>query len=192
MVVFADGVQPSRLPGGAPWNLGPPDGGQAYGGQFAPSLAPGQVLDLYWSYSVSLHADGLAADRAGPPACIAWFPQVNCAPAATGHELAFASFNVFGESRVQSQANTSFISDFDSFALRTSGAAGNAETLDQSGIVHLQLTGLQSPVTVPNSYFFYYWVWTDSNPIAPVPEPSTYALMLAGLLFLGWRRHTSR
>lgn len=182
VVVFADGLKPPVIPFAPPWIVPAPADAPVYGFDIAPSLAPGQMLDLYWAYSITLTVDGLDATRERE-ACIRWYPTPNCAPQATGSELAFAGVGIVGERRV-SGGQSSFISALETPRFAIFGEDGEAETFTQTGVMHLQFTGSPSEISRPTSYSVFAWVWVDSNPISPIPEPATYLLMASGLMLV--------
>jgi PEP-CTERM motif len=64
--------------------------------------------------------------------------------------------------------------------------------LTQTGVMHLQFTGSPSEISRPTSYSVFGWVWVDSNPISPIPEPATYLLMVSGLILMAVRKQRVR
>jgi PEP-CTERM motif len=185
VVVFADGLAPPVIPLAPPWIVPAPANAPVYGMDIAPALAPGQVADMYWAYSITLTVDGFPATRENA-GCIRWYAQPICAPQATGSELAFAGVGIVPERRV-SGGQSSFISASETPRFVISGEDGDAERFTQTGVMHLQFTGLPSEISRPTSYSVFAWVWVDSNPsgpISPVPEPATYFLMASGLMLV--------
>jgi len=191
IVAFADGLQEPVIPVAPPWIVPSPPG-PTFGFDLAPSVAPGQVLDLYWVYSIALTVDGLDATRQRS-GCIQWYSAPACPPAATGSEFAFAGVGVIGDTRASGGQRTSFISALEIPRVMTSGEAGNAESLTQTGVMHLQFTGTPSEISRPTSYSVFGWVWVDSNPmVSPIPEPATYLLMASGLILMAVRKQRAR
>lgn len=182
VVTFADGLRPTSFPIAPPIFV-PTTSNAVYQTRIAPSLALGQTLDLYWTYSAVMSTDGLAVQRSGD-GCIRWYSFPRCVPQATGYEMAYVGVTVFSERRVPPGAATSSISDFDGLDFPVWGQPGVGAQVSWSGLVHLQLTGEASEVRTPSSYDLVAFVWVDSNPVAAIPEPATYALMSAGLVML--------
>ena len=168
-----------------------PQGGPGYTFgimEFDVSLGPHESFSQTFSYSVTLHTDGLPADKGWQDweECLP-LPEAICAPAPTGHELAFVYGGLTSDDR---NGNT----------LDFTGSTGPWELgfeLDHAGTV--TYSGTFSIVAYnPDPYqpgstalFFFAGDWRSSNddPAAqPVPEPAEAALTLAGLGLLGFSR----
>jgi hypothetical protein len=139
--------------------------------------------DFFYDYTIALHDDGLAADRSWS-FCVP-LHTTNCGPAATGHEVAYVSLVAgYVDGRV---ANPFVLISGESITLSTDGG-WFADGLTQSGRLHVHAERAGSPFSNPISGFSVYaFGAVDASPLSPIPEPATYALMLAGLGVLGLR-----
>jgi PEP-CTERM motif len=152
------------------------------------TVRAGESADFFYDYTITLQDDGLAAARSWG-FCVPLF-VTNCGPAPTGHEQAYITL-VAGF--VDGRATNPFVSiRGDSITLSTDGGSF-ADGLTQSGRLQVHVEGPQSPFSNPVSAFSVYaFAAVDASPLSPVPEPATYALLLAGLGVLGLRAHRHR
>ena len=159
-------------------------------------LGPGQSADLHYTWSVSVKDDGLpnVFDPASlppehsPTGCLPLFPLV-CGPQPTGFEQARASLQ-FGSMDPRGTdippGTFSVTTTGDTFISLTTNADLLADSLTRTGEVFLRIENVSDALvfaTLPFATWAAGWVY--STPA--VPEPSTVALMAAGLAVLGWR-----
>jgi PEP-CTERM motif len=139
-------------------------------------LGVGETEDFYYNYTVTLSDDGLSAPPA--PAYCTPIHDALCTPPATGFEQASATIAVgYRDGRVANPF-LGLSEDVVSFAVLSDSSP---DLLTESGTLHVHASNL-SPNFVESDEFFNYAVaFVNSNPIPPVPEPSSYITVLAGL-----------
>lgn len=159
--------------------------GSSFQAQYVPfTVNSGETQTFHWNYSLTVADSGLPFTPTGPDLfgggdsysmCNHIFPTT-CPPAPTGYESAFAQLIV---GHVDARATPPFlnvVSDRLSFA---TPRGPESDFISQSGTleVRVSLADWGYP-----SYSSYFAVISDQWVIAsPIPEPETYALMLAGL-----------
>ena len=149
------------------------------------NLAPGQGSNFTFNYSISLQDSGLpvAFDQKAV-GCSSIFPST-CNDAYTGFEYAKAYLIVLAEDpRVTHNPAVVEEGLRGSVTLATHGDSF-AESLTQSGTLlgHIEVRDVPGANTFTNVYPTFVALWVLANPI---PEPETYALMMAGLGVVGW------
>lgn len=140
------------------------------------TLPAGGSADYYYDYTITLHDDGLPAERSWT-FCLPLSPGGNCGPTPTGNELATVSLVAGFYDRRSANPFVSITSD--GIGLSTDGGSF-ADGVTQSGRLHVHVQS--SSVTAVSTGFSVYALATvDANPVSPIPEPASLALMLAGL-----------
>jgi hypothetical protein len=165
------------------------------------TLAPGQSADVHYTWSVSVKDDGLPNVFTGPPfesgfpptGCMPLF-VFECGPQPSGFEQARVSL-MFGytDSRIADipPGTFSVTAQGDTFISLITDAGSTADSLARSGEVVLHIENVATAF-VTATWRFSTWAggWVYATPA--IPEPSTVALMAAGLALLGWRTSTLR
>lgn len=149
------------------------------------NLVPGQSANYSFNYSVSVQDSGLpVAFDPKSVGCSSIFPTT-CGDAYTGFEYAKAYLIVLAEDPRVSH-NPAIITQGlrGSVTLATHGDSF-AELLAQSGTLtgHIEVADVPGANAFFNLYPTYVALWVLASPI---PEPETYALMLAGFAAMGW------
>jgi hypothetical protein len=146
------------------------------------SLHPGQSIDYYYDYTITVRDDGLPAERSWG-FCLP-FSGGGCGPAATGNELAYVSVGAGGYDL--RNANPYLTISGNGTTVSTDGGTF-ADGVTRSGQLHVHVEAMSAPFdTVFSSAFTVSsFAAVDASPLSPIPEPATYALLLAGLGVLG-------
>jgi hypothetical protein len=146
-------------------------------------VPPGESRDWYWDYTVMLADDGLPALRTYQFCTGETLP--NCGPQPTGHELAYAQIVV---GRVEPRGANPYVSISEEVVTFQTRSGATADTLTESGTLHVHATN--SSLIGPSDARFLVYV-LEFVDVSPVPEPSSYALLLGGLGAIcaaQWRR----
>jgi hypothetical protein len=143
---------------------------------------PGDVVDV--PYTITVHDDGLAAGSI-PPFCLGIFGGP-CSPNNHGYELATVEL-VVGY-RDPRSANPWFITFGGGEVILQTHADGVGETLSQTGVIHIGGFMLEDPPEPPDQVSLYAVAFVASNPLSPIPEPETYAVLLIGVAAIVARR----
>ena len=142
------------------------------------TVGGGQTLDYEYEYSIQLMDDGLPAQR-GQPFCTGTFPA-DCGPSPTGFEVSYAT--VVAGFRDGRAANPFVNVEGSRVTLQTSGDLF-ADGVARSGTLHVRIEG--HPVfPESDSFLVYGFALVDSNPMSPIPEPSSHLMLGAGLALL--------
>lgn len=148
------------------------------------SLDTGESASETFSYAVTMHTDGLPATRtwdySSPFACLP-LHEVNCGPAPTGHELAEVYIKTYRDDRV---ANPFILF---SGLLSEDVLDTSPGTESFAGTITLTATNLGEGVKSDGIVVFAA-MWVDSSDRAPIPEPGSLPLMIAGSAILLRRR----
>lgn len=142
-------------------------------------MRAGETADLFYDYAITVRDDGLPADRPWggyiPPLRFA-----SGAPPATGNELAAVSLVAGVFNPIFNYVNVSG----DSVRVSTDGGSF-ADGVTHTGRLHVQVAVTPNPsapfVSTMAQFNIYALASVDANPVTPVPEPATLALVLAGL-----------
>ena len=160
--------------------------------QYVPfTIHAGETQTFHWNYNITVADTGLPATLTGEELisysmCNHIYPTT-CPPAPTGYESAFAQLIV---GHIDGRATPPFltvISDRLSFA---TPRGPESDYITQSGSLEVSVSMADWAYQEYSSYFTVVsdqWVVTS-----PVPEPETYALMLAGLCSVGAARRRKK
>ena len=170
--------------------------GSSFQAQSVPfSVGPGSPQTFRWNYTITLADDGLPFTPTGPDLSGAGYSYSmcnhlspsTCPPAPSGYESAFAQLMV---GRIDPRGLPPFlnvVSDGLSFA---TARGPESDFISQSGTLEVQVSVADGSVL---NYSGSFAVISDQWVIAsPIPEPETYALMLAGLCSVGAARRRRR
>jgi len=141
------------------------------------TLGTGQSVSQTFSWSVTLHTDGLPAARTWDDGTVfGCLPlnEIKCGPAATGSELIEAFLQTYRDGRDANQ----FIDFTNTFAKDIVYDAVGTQTLSGSFTLTATNTGV-GPQS--DSIGLFAALWVDSASATPVPEPGGMALAAAGL-----------
>lgn len=149
-------------------------------------LQPGQTWSQTFDYSLTLHNDGLPAGRDWEDRCVG-LPGPICAPPADGQEMAHVTFGAQITKEASgyfsySIAGLPWDGDFDAAPGQTVSYSGTFTVTETAGPVVLD------PFTHLDALFLFAGAWVDSSTVSAVPEPSSTALLLAGLVGIGISR----
>ena len=164
---------------GSGWNGG-------YLGPVGVDLAPGDSQTFVYSFSVTLHTDGLPATRAWSD-CATIPYSMDCGAKPTGFETAQFDFDLFPPRDASGYWNYAESGQF--FGSLTAPAGGGTATYTGAFTITETATKFrdqpfgQYDVIIP-----YAFAFVDS---APIPEAPTAALLVAGLGLLAARRRPS-
>ncbi|MDP9123136.1 MAG: PEP-CTERM sorting domain-containing protein [Pseudomonadota bacterium] len=147
---------------------------------FGTTLAAGQSISQQFNYTVQIVDNGLAADRAWST-CLP-LSLIDCGPAATGFEQVQVELQAFRDGR---EANP-FI-DFTGGPSQTVFDGISGQTATFSGTFTLTETNTDQFGQWGDTELLFAALWVDSHDMAPVPEPTALAAMLAGLALVGRR-----
>jgi hypothetical protein len=155
-------------------------GGPVIGGAF---LQPGQSQVISFTYSITVQEDGLASTRqdtlcADFDFTLSFGGGVKCI-APTGFEVAAAGLTL-GNTDARHGNPLLGVSGGLKVELRVDGPSPTFKS--QSGTVDITVTNFDTVLARDVSFGFSDYVIVDS-----VPEPETYAMLLAGLALLSWR-----
>jgi len=149
----------------------------AFDGPVPITLAPGQVIDTVFSYTVTVSETGSPVGPSTDHFCTPLHDAI-CDPTDTGFEQVLASFSVgYRDPRA---ANTFISVNEDDFAHRTP-ADGTPESFTQSGTFHLHIVNTDTASSHSDTISNWAVAFVDSSPLSPIPEPTIFSLMLAGL-----------
>jgi hypothetical protein len=142
-------------------------------------LPRGGSADFFYDYTITLHDDGLTADRSWG-FCVPLSAQ-GCGPTPTGNEVAAVSLVAgFHDGRV---ANPYVNISGESIFLSTDGGSF-ADGVTQNGRLHVHVQASGDPFAPDSAradFSVYALATVDASPVTPVPEPASFALVLAGL-----------
>jgi hypothetical protein len=151
------------------------------------NLPAGGAADYYYDYTITLHDDGLPAERSWT-FCVPLSPGGNCGPTPTGNELAAVRLVAGFYDRRSANPYVSITSD--GISLSTDGGSF-ADGVTQSGRLHVHVQS-SAPGSVSTGFSVYALATVDANPVSPIPEPASLALMLAGLGVLALKSRLRR
>jgi PEP-CTERM motif len=149
-------------------------------------LSRGQSVDLYYDYAITVRDDGLPASRDWGY-CVPLGTGSNCGPAASGNEVAAVRLVAgFVDTRIPSP----YLSVSGESVLVSTDSGSFADGVTQSGRLHVRVQASGDPFApafATASFSVYALVAVDANPVSPIPEPASLALVLAGLGAIGLR-----
>ena len=159
-------------------NLSTPGDQFAFQGPFPIQLAPGEVIDTVFNYTVAITEDGLPVPPpTGGSVCVPLFVGP-CTPTYTGFEQVLVEFVVgYRDGR---GANP-FISIAGHHFVHQTPSDGTPESFTESGSFHLQIVNTTALSQEDLLGFLNY----AAAFVQAVPEPETYGLMLLGLGMIG-------